>query len=161
MWRSVCSHLLRVELLVEPSGKLLGRWERASIESNCFILCLTICSAINSFNSYPQLGDISLLVQGINKISQFLPFVSVDTVLDVIIQSWQFKRGGVSFMDAISFCHHIQYFCWYRFLVESIGMWSRTEQKIFSYIWQSVRRKRFLRAASTSYLYLSQLALLT
>ena len=40
-------------------------------------------SAINSFNGSPQLGDICLLVQGLNKISPFLPFVCVDAVLDV------------------------------------------------------------------------------
>ena len=50
-----------------------------------------------------------------------LPFVCVDAVLDVIIQSWQFKWGGVSFTEVISSCHHIQYLCWYRFLVESVS----------------------------------------
>ena len=51
----------------------------------------------------------------------FLPFVCVDAVLDVIIQSWQFRRGGISFTEVISSCHHIQYLCWYRFLVESVS----------------------------------------
>ena len=55
------------------------------------------------------------------KISPFLPFVCVDAVLDVIIQCWQFKRGGVSFTEVISFCYHIQYLCWYSFLVESVS----------------------------------------
>ena len=68
-----------------------------------------------------QLGDICLLVQGLNKIPPFLPFVCVDAVLDVIIQSWQFRRGGISFTEVISSCHHIQYLCWYRFLVESVS----------------------------------------
>ena len=45
-----------------------------------------------------------------------------------------------------------------------VGMWcdaalSRTVRKIFSSLWQSVGRERLLRAASTSFLYLSQLAL--
>ena len=35
------------------------------------VLFLTFCSAINSFNRSPQLGDICLLVQGLNKISLF------------------------------------------------------------------------------------------
>ena len=44
-----------------------------------------------------------------------------------------------------------------------VGMWcdaalSRTVRKIFSSLWQSVGRERLLRAASTSCLYLSQLA---
>ena len=63
----------------------------------------------------------SLVVQGLNKISPFLPFVCVDAVLDVIIQSWQFRRGGISFAEVISSCHHIQYICWYRFLVEFVS----------------------------------------
>ena len=52
-----------------------------------------IASFSPSFNSSPQLGDICLLVQSLNKISPFLPCVCVDAVLDVIIQSWQFRRG--------------------------------------------------------------------
>ena len=44
--------------------------------------------------------------------------------------------------------------------VTSVGMWydaalSRTGRKIFSSLWQSVGREQFLRAASTSCLYLS------
>ena len=65
--------------------------------------------------------DIYLLVQGLNKISQFLPFVWVDAVLDVIIQSWQFRRCGISFTEVISSCHHIQYLRWDRCLVESVS----------------------------------------
>ena len=46
-----------------------------------------------------------------------------------------------------------------------VGMWcdavlSRTVRKNFSSLWQSVGRERLLRAASTSCLYLSQLAFL-
>ena len=50
-------------------------------------------------------------------------------------------------------------------LLRPVGMWcdaalSRTVRKIFSSLWQSVGRERLLRAASTSCLYLSQLAFL-
>ena len=69
-------------------------------------------SAINSFNGSPQLGDICLL--------NFC-LVCVDAVLNVIIQSWQFGRGGIYCTEVISSCHHIQYLCWYRFLVESVS----------------------------------------
>ena len=158
----VSSQLWRSELLVEHGDKLLGRWERAYIVGNCFVLCLTFCSAINSFNGAPQLGDICLLLQGLNKISKCLPFVCVNAVLDVIIQSWQFGRGVVSFTEVISSCHHIQYFCWYRFLIlvepdckllgrwerlcRLVGMWcddalSRTVWNIFSSLLQSVGRE--------------------
>ena len=46
-----------------------------------------------------------------------------------------------------------------------VGMWcdaalSRTVRKIFSSLWQSVGRERLLRSASTSCLYISQLAFL-
>ena len=54
----------------------------------------------------------------------FLPFVCVDAVLDVIIQSWQFRRGGISFTEVISSCHHIQYLCWFSWSVcRPVGMW--------------------------------------
>ena len=36
------------------------------------------------------------------------------------IQSWQFRRGGVFFTEVISSVHHVQYLCWYRFLMESV-----------------------------------------
>ena len=52
---------------------------------------------------------------------QFFPFVCVVAVLDVIIQSWQFRRGGIPFTEVILSCQHIQYLCWYRFLVESVS----------------------------------------
>ena len=45
----------------------------------------------------------------------------VDAVLDVINQSWKFRQSGISFTEVISSCHHIQYLCWYRFLVESVS----------------------------------------
>ena len=66
-------------------------WLAAWTMRTRFILWLTFCSAINSFNSSPQLGQFCLLVDGFNKVSQFLPFVYTDTVLDVFIQSWTFR----------------------------------------------------------------------
>ena len=121
---------------------------------------------INSFNGSPQLGDICLLVQDLNKISPFLPFVCVDAVLDVIIQYWQFRRGGISFTEVILSCHYIKYSAgtgFSRSLCRPVGMWcdaafSRTVRKIFSSLWQFVGRERLLSAASTSCLYMSQLA---
>ena len=50
-----------------------------------------------------------------------LHFVCEDAVLDVIIQSCQFRHSGVSFTEVISSCHHIQHICWYRFLVKSLS----------------------------------------
>ena len=107
-----------------------------------------------------------LLVQGLNKIPPLLPFVCVDAVLDVIIQSWQFRRGGISFTEVISSVITSNISAgtgssWS--LCRPVGMWcdaalSRTVRKIFSSLWQSVGRERLLRAVSTSCLYLSQLA---
>ena len=87
-----------------------------------------------------------------------------DVVLDVIIQFWQFRRGGISLTEGISSCHHIQYLCWYSWsLCRPVGMWcdaalSRTVRKILSSLWQYVGRERLLSAVSTSYLYMSQSA---
>ena len=55
--------------------------------NKCFVLLLTLCSTTNYFNSYPRLGNISLLAHVLNKFCPFLPFVSADVVLNVIIQS--------------------------------------------------------------------------
>ena len=95
----------------------------------------------------------------------FCTFVYVDTVLDVLIQSWQFKQGGVSFTEVISSCHQPSISagrCSSCSRCRLVGMWynaalSRTVRKIPS-LWQYVGRDRLLRAASTSCLYLSQLA---
>ena len=76
---------------------------------------------INSFDSSPQLGNICLMVHGLNKISPFFPFMLTDAFLDVFIQSWQFRRGTISFAEVVLSGHHVQYFCWYRFLVESVS----------------------------------------
>ena len=131
---SLVTNLVSLEEVCVPSVDVLNCWLNLAeiclddenelplnIEGNCFVLYLTFCSAINSFNDYPLLGDICLLVQDFNKISPFLPFVCVDAVLYVIIQSWQFRRGGISFTEVNSSCHHIQYLRWYRFIVESVS----------------------------------------
>ena len=81
---------------------------------------ITSFSAVNFFDSSPQLGKICLLLLVLNKISPFFPCMCADAFLDVFIQSWQFRRSGVSFPEVISTGHHFQYLCWYRFLVESV-----------------------------------------
>ena len=50
----------------------------------------------------------------------FLPLMLTDAFLNVFIQNWQFIRGGVSFAEVVSSGHHVQYLCWYMFLVESV-----------------------------------------
>ena len=47
----------------------------------------------------------------LDKISQFFPFMLIDAFLDVFIQSWQFRGGGVSFAGVVSSGHHVHYFC--------------------------------------------------
>ena len=67
---------------------------------------IVLFSAVNSFDS-SQLGNICLLVHVLNKISPFLPLMLKDAFLDVFIQSWQFRRGGISFTEVISSSHLI------------------------------------------------------
>ena len=146
-----------------PSFDVLNGW--LNMAASCLddenalpINVIAMFSATNSFNGSPQLGDICLLVQGLNKISPFLSFVCVDAVLDVIIQSWQYRRCVISFTEVISSCHHIQYLCWYRFLVESVSYSMDVCDAaliITVRFWQSVGRERLLRAVSTSCLYLA------
>ena len=103
-----------------------------SFDMNCWLNLVAIClddenklplKVIASFSaprfalpSIPLMVLHSLVISvfwskvSTKSLSQFLPFVCVDAVLDVIIQSWQ----------AISSCHHIHYLCWYRFLMESV-----------------------------------------
>ena len=56
----------------------------------------------------PHLGDIctkDLLISSGSRSQQNLSmfaFVCIDAVLDVIIQSWQFRRGGIPFSEVIS-----------------------------------------------------------
>ena len=54
------------------------------------------------------------------KKNPFFPFMCTDAFLDVFIQSWQVRQGGVSYAEVVSSGHHLQYLCWYRFLVESV-----------------------------------------
>ena len=91
------------------------------LEGNSFVLCREFCSAVNSFDSSPPLGKICLLVHVLNKISPFFPFMLTDAFLDVFLQSWQFSRGMVSFVEVVSSGHHIQYLYWYKFLVFPIS----------------------------------------
>ena len=78
------------------------------------------CSAVNSFDSSPLLGNICLMVHVLNKISQFWSFMVTDAFLDVFIKCWQFRRGGGSSGEVVSYGHHVQYLCWYRFIVDSV-----------------------------------------
>ena len=75
---------------------------------------------MNSVDSSPQLGKICLLVHIFNKISHFFPVMLTYAVLDVFIQCWQFRRGGVSFAEVVLSNNHVQYLRRYRFLVESV-----------------------------------------
>ena len=52
--------------------------------------------------------------------SPILPFMCTDAFLNVFIQSCQFGRGRVSFAEVVWSGHHVQYLCWYRFLIESV-----------------------------------------
>ena len=62
---------------------------------------LTFCSAINSFNSSPQLGNVCLLIHGLNKISIF-SFVYADAVLDVLFSLGNSGEVVISFGHCIS-----------------------------------------------------------
>ena len=50
-----------------------------------------------------------------------LPIIPLMVLHSLVIQSWQFRQGGISFTEVISSCHHIQYLCWDRYLVESVS----------------------------------------
>ena len=117
---------------------------------NCWLILAAIClddatelplKVIASFSSsrfaLPSIPLMFLhsLVASLfwSKVStKSLNFCLLCAVLDVIIQSWQFRRGEISFTAVITSNisagtgffyggHHIQYLRWYRFLVESVS----------------------------------------
>ena len=82
--------------------------------------------------------------------------------LDVFIQSWQFRRGGVSFAEVVSSGISADTGSSWS-LCRLVGMWcdaalSRIVGRIISSLWLSLGRERLLRAVSTSCLYRPQLA---
>ena len=115
---------------------------------------LADCSVMNSLKistAWINLGFF--LVHVLNQISQPFPFECTDVGLDVVIQSWQFRRGCISFMEVIIYNISTG-------MCRPVGMWgdialSRTVRKIISCLWQSVGRELLLRATSTSCLYLN------
>ena len=109
---SLVTNQVSLEEACLPSFDVLNCW--LNLAENCLddenelpLKVIALFSTINSFNGSPQLGDICFLVQGLNIFFPFLPFVCVDAVLDVIIQSWQFRRGGISFYG----CHLVLSCC--------------------------------------------------
>ena len=73
------------------------------------------------------------MVHVLNQISPFLPFMLTDAFLNVFIQSWQFRRGAISFAEVVSSGHHIQ--------CRPEEMWcdaalSRIVRRIFSSLWR-------------------------
>ena len=57
----------------------------------------------------PQLDNVCL--------AHFFRFVC----LDVLIHSWQFRRGGISFTEVISSGHHVNNLLLYMFLMEYVS----------------------------------------
>ena len=123
-------------------------------------------SAVNFFHSSPHPGKICLLVHVLNKISHFfrlcsqmsfwMPLFSLGSSDEVgsllgrssrlVITSSSSAGTGSSWR----LCRPLEMWCH--------AALSRIVRRIFSSLWQSVGRERLLRAASTSCLYLSQLA---
>ena len=111
---------------VEESGDILNRSrsEIVQVEYAEFpgAKCLTISTPLDCSRNYVRGECLCHLLWSrfSNKISPFLSFMCTDAFMDVLIQSWQFRRGGVSFADVISAGHDVQYLYWYRLLVESV-----------------------------------------
>ena len=93
---SLVTTLVSLEEVCLPSFEVLNCW--LNLVASCLddeneipLKVIASFSAINSFNSSPQLGHVCLLVHDFNKVSPFLPFVHTDAVLNDFIQSWQFR----------------------------------------------------------------------
>ena len=93
---SLVTTLVSLEEVCLPSFEVLNCW--LNLVASCLddeneipLKVIASFSAINSFNSSPQLGQVCLLDHGFNKVSPFFPSVYTDTVLDGFIQSWQVR----------------------------------------------------------------------
>ena len=136
------------------------------LKVNCFVFCLAFCSAINSLLVLHSLGR-----------SVFWALVSTKSLhcfrFYTQIRFWMallnlgssgevgslLRRSSRLFITPSIFAGTASSWSMWR----PVGMWcdaalSRMVRKIFSSLWQSVGRERLLRVASTSCLYLSQLA---
>ena len=108
----VAERLKRAVMYSMALGPRCFKWKMLS-----FILCLAFCSAINSFNSSPQLGHVCLLVHGFNQVS---PFCRLCTQM----RFWMvlFNLGSSGEVGSLLWSvHHVQYLCWYSFLMESVA----------------------------------------
>ena len=93
---SLVTSRVSIERVCLPSFEVLNCWMNLVAsgldnENELPLMVIASFSAINSFNSFPQLMYVFLFVHGFNKVSQFFPFVHADAVLDVFIQFWQFR----------------------------------------------------------------------
>ena len=136
------------------------------LKFNCFILCLVHSSAINSLNSSPQLGQVCLLVDGVNKSSHFCRLCTQMRFWMSLFNLGSSCEVGSFLIEVISSVHHVHYLCLYMSLIEYVAssgdvVWpalSRNVRKIFSSLCQPVGRECLVRATSTSYQYRSQLS---
>ena len=122
---SFVTTLVSLEEVCLPSFELFNCW--LNLVASCLhdeneipLKVIASCSAINSLNSSPQLGQVRLLVHGFNKVSIFAVCAHrydsgwIYSILAVQVR-W------VSFTEVILSVHHVQYLCWYRFLMESVA----------------------------------------
>ena len=93
---SLATTRVSLEEVCLPSFEVLSCW--LNLVASCLddeheipLKVIASFSTINSFNSSPQLGQVCLLVHGFKKVSPLFLFVHTYTVLDVFIQSWQFR----------------------------------------------------------------------
>ena len=70
---------------------------------------------MNSCDSSTQLGKIYILVYGLSIFAAY-----VHRCVSGCLYSWDIRQGGVSFAGVVSSGHHVQYLCWYMFLVEYV-----------------------------------------
>ena len=166
---SLVTNRVSFEEVCLPSFDVLNCW--LNLATSCFddenelslkVIASFSVSTINSFNGSPQLGDI----QGQQDISIFSFCVRRcgsgchNSVLAVQVR-WDLLYVRSSRLVITSNISAGTGSSWS--LCRPVGMWcdaalSRIVRKIIPSLWQYVGRERLLRAASTSCLYLSQLA---
>ena len=112
LFDSLVTNRVSHEEVCLPSFDVLNCW--LNLVASCLddeneILLKVIASFSASRFALPLIPLIVLhsLVTSVfwSKLSTKSLNVRVDAVLDVIIQSWQFRQGGINFTEVISSCH--------------------------------------------------------
>ena len=98
---SLVTNRVSLEEMCLPSFKVLNSW--LNLAARCLDDENEIPLKMRLYIIIIIIYKICLLAHGLTKISRFLLFMYTYAFLGVFIQSWQFRRCGVSFVEDIQY----------------------------------------------------------